>query len=276
MTAVLFPGQGSQTKDMRADVQRLRPDLLEMAEGELGLDPFERVDEGTRYTQPAIYCASIAGWSVVDRGEVTCMAGHSLGEFAALVAAGAMSERDGLRLVALRGRLMSEPRGGGMMAISTSFDEVTPFAERFGLTVANDNSPQQVILSGDGAAIDAAVQAAKDEGLRATRLRVSGAFHTDEMAPAAPELRAALDEVELFEPSVPVLSCTTAEPFEDFRHQLVDGLTTPVRWRETALALRERGETRFLEVGPGRVLTGLVRRTLDDVEATTVLEAARA
>src|SRR5512138_497167 len=103
---------------MRSDVERLRPDLLELARSELGSDPFERIEEGTHFAQPAIYCASLAGWSLVDPDEVTCMAGHSLGEFSALVAAGVMSELDGLRLVALRGRLMHDAEaGGGMMAV---------------------------------------------------------------------------------------------------------------------------------------------------------------
>jgi [acyl-carrier-protein] S-malonyltransferase len=277
VTAVLFPGQGSQTKDMRSDVERLRPDLLELARDVLGVDPFEHVDEGTRFAQPAIYCASLAGWSLVDPDDVTCMAGHSLGEFSALAAAGVLSEGDGLRLVALRGRLMHDAEeGGGMMAVGAPVEVAAELAGRFGLTVANDNAPEQVVLSGDGDAVDAAVEQGKAEGLRATRLRVSGAFHSPAMATAAPELAAALAEVPLDEASVPVYSCVTAAPIDDVRERLVEGLTSPVRWRETVLALRERGETRFLEVGPGKVLAGLVRRILDGVDATSLQEAARA
>jgi [acyl-carrier-protein] S-malonyltransferase len=274
VTAVLFPGQGSQTKDMRADVERLRPDLLELAQQELGSDPFARIDEGTHFAQPAIYCASLAGWSIVDQDEATCMAGHSLGEFSALVAAGVMSERDGLRLVSLRGRLMNEVEGGGMMAVAAPVEEAAEYAARFGLTVANDNSPTQVVLSGDADAVDAAVEQAKSANLRATRLRVSGAFHSPSMGAAAPELAAALAEVS--EPRMTVLSGVTAAPFEDVRRQLVEGLTSPVRWRECVLAMQDRGETRFLEVGPGKVLAGLVRRILDGVDATSLQEAARA
>ena len=277
MTVVLFPGQGSQTNDMRSDVERLRPDLLELAQSVLGADPFERIEEGTHFAQPAIFCASLAGWSVVDRDDVSCMAGHSLGEFSALVAAGVLSERDGLRLVALRGRLMHEAEeGGGMMAVAAPVEEAAEYAARFGLTVANDNSPTQVVLSGDGDAVDAAVEQAKAADLRATRLRVSGAFHSPAMGAAAPELAAALDEVELGEPSTTVYTSVTAAPFEDVRRQLVEGLTSPVRWRETVLAIRMQGETRYLEVGPGKVLAGLVRRILDDVDATSLQEAARA
>jgi [acyl-carrier-protein] S-malonyltransferase len=272
--AVVFPGQGSQTPDMRSVVERLRPDLLELCQAELRLDPFEHVADGTHMAQPAIYCASLAGWSLLEDTNVAFMAGHSLGEFAALVAAGAMSERDGLRLVALRGRLMHRATGGGMMAVGASVDAAAGIAERFGLTLANDNSPEQVVLSGDAVAVDAACNRAKVEGVRAARLRVSGAFHSPAMATAAPELERALGATELSEPRVPVFSGVTAAPFDDVRTRLVEGLTSPVRWRETVLALRERGATRFLEVGPGRVLTGLVRKTLDDVEAEVVSEEA--
>ncbi len=277
MTAVLFPGQGSQTQDMRADVERLRPDLHELAREVLGTDPFERIGEGTHFAQPAIYCASLAGWSLVDPADVTCMAGHSLGEFSALVAAGVMSELDGLRLVALRGRLMHEAEeNGGMMAVGAPVAVAAELAERFGLTVANDNAPEQVVLSGDGDAVDAAVEQGKADGLRATRLRVTGAFHSPSMRRCAPELSAALAGVELSEPSVTVYSCVSAEPFADVRRQLVEGLTSPVRWRETVLAMQAAGETRFLEVGPGKVLAGLVRRIIEGADATSLKEAARA
>jgi [acyl-carrier-protein] S-malonyltransferase len=227
--------------------------------------------------QPAIYCASLAGWSRLDGADAGLMAGHSLGEFAALVAAGSISERDGLKLVALRGELMHRAEGGGMLAVGAPIEEAAGLAERFDLTVANDNSPEQVVLSGDAAAVDAACDRAKAEGLRATRVRVSGAFHSPAMAQVAPELESALREVEVRDPSVPVFSGVTAAPFDDIRTRLVDGLTSPVRWREIVLALNEHGATRFVEVGPGRVLTGLVRKTLDGAQAEAVsAEAARA
>jgi [acyl-carrier-protein] S-malonyltransferase len=279
LIAVLFPGQGSQTPDMRSVVERVRPDLLELCQEELRLDPFEHVADGTHMAQPAIYCASLAGWSLLSDSETSIdfMAGHSLGEFAALVAAGAMSERDGLKLVALRGKLMHRATGGGMMAVGASVDKASDLAERFGLTLANDNSPEQVVLSGAAVAVDAACNRAKVEGLRAARLRVSGAFHSPAMGTAAPELERALNAIELDDARVPVFSGVTAAPFDDVRTRLVEGLTSPVRWREVVVALHDRGVTRFLEVGPGRVLTGLVRKTLDGVETEVVsAEAARA
>jgi [acyl-carrier-protein] S-malonyltransferase len=184
-----------------------------------------------------------------------------------------MSERDGLRLVALRGSLMHRAKNGGMMAVGAPVEEAAEFATRYGLHLANDNSPSQVVLSGDADKVDEACANAKAAGLRATRLKVSGAFHSPAMAQAAPELEAALDAVELSEPRVTVYSGVTTEPFDDVRARLLEGLTSPVRWREVVLALRNAGATRFLEVGPGRVLTGLVRKTLGpDIDAEVVSE----
>jgi [acyl-carrier-protein] S-malonyltransferase len=270
LIAVLFPGQGSQTADMRATVERLRPDLLELCADELALDPFEHVGDGTHMAQPAIYCASLAGWSLVKDEDVSFMAGHSLGEFAALVAAGAMSERDGLKLVALRGRLMQRATGGGMLAVSAAPRNATRLAQHFGLTLANDNSPEQVVLSGDARAIDEACARAKADGLRAARLRVSGAFHSPAMAQAAPELEDALAQTEIRKPRLPVLSGVTAAPFDDIRARLVQGLTSPVRWRGIVLALHGAGVTRFVEAGPGRVLSGLVRKTVPGADVQAV------
>src|ERR1035437_9993274 len=131
---------------------------------------------------------------------------------------------------------------------------------------ANDNSPQQVVLSGARAALLAAEAHAREFGLRGRELDVTGAFHSPMMASAVPEFAAALTRVEVGLPRVPVISAVTAEPFDDVRVRLVEALTMPVRWRETLLALRDRGADRFLEVGPGRILTGLAKRTLADVE----------
>src|SRR3954447_26253002 len=178
-TAVLFPGQGSQTSDMRDTVARLRPDLYEFALDEVGNDLFDRASENTEFAQPAIYCASLAGWSRFEGERPYAMAGHSLGEFAALAAAGALDDATGLRLVALRGRLMqrvAERTGeGGMLAVGTRIDDAGELAERFGLTVANDNSPEQVVLSGSADALERAAELASDRGARARRLRVAGA-----------------------------------------------------------------------------------------------------
>jgi [acyl-carrier-protein] S-malonyltransferase len=273
LTAILFPGQGSQTPEMRETVAEVRPDLLALAEQIVGEDPFPRAEEGTKFAQPAIFCASLAGWEALGRPSGDFMAGHSLGELAALVAAGCLGERDGLELVALRGRLMQESGeragDGSMLALlgKGAADHATELAEAHGLAVANDNSPQQVVLSGDRGGFDAASAAAKELGLRAMELPVTGAFHSPMMAEAVPEFTAALQRVDVSPPDgVTVFSAVTAAPFDDVRAQLAQALTMPVRWRETLLALRELGAERFVEVGPGRVLTGLVKRTLRDVE----------
>jgi [acyl-carrier-protein] S-malonyltransferase len=272
VTAILFPGQGSQTPDMRDTVAEVRPDLLFLAEQIVGEDPFARAEEGTNFAQPAIFCASLAGWEALGRPEGDMMAGHSLGELAALVAAGSLTERQGLELVALRGKLMQqsgEQAGdGSMIALlgKGAADHASDLADAHGLAVANDNSPGQVVLSGDRTRFAAAEAAAKEVGLRAMELPVAGAFHSPMMAGAVPEFEAALADVEIAAPRVTVLSAVTAAPFEDVRAQLAQALTMPVRWRETLLAMRELGAERFVEVGPGRVLTGLAKRTLSDVE----------
>jgi [acyl-carrier-protein] S-malonyltransferase len=271
-TAILFPGQGSQTPDMREMVAERRPDLLELVARMVGQDPFPRVQDGTDFAQPAIFCASLAGWEALGRPAGDFMAGHSLGELGALVAAGAISERDGLELVTLRGRLMQDAGersgDGGMLALlgSGAAENAAEIADRHGLAVANDNSPQQVVLSGASGSLPAAAAAAKELGLRAMELSVSGAFHSPMMASAVPDFSAALERVAFSEPHVPVICAVTAQPFDDVRRQLADALTSPVRWRETLLALHELGAARFVEVGPGRVLTGLAKRTLQDVE----------
>jgi malonyl CoA-acyl carrier protein transacylase len=273
-TSILFPGQGSQSPDMRETVAEVRPDLLSLADEIVGEDPFARAEEGTRFAQPAIFCASLAGWEALGRPSGDFMAGHSLGELAALVAAGCLSERDGLELVALRGKLMQESGeragDGGMLALmgAGAADHAPELANAHGLSVANDNSPQQVVLSGDRRAFPEAIAAAKELGLRPMELPVTGAFHSPMMAEAVPSFAAALEDVEVSPPpgGVTVFSAVTAAPFEDARAQLAEALTMPVRWREVLLAMRERGAERFVEVGPGRVLTGLVKRTLKDVE----------
>jgi [acyl-carrier-protein] S-malonyltransferase len=273
-TALLFPGQGSQTAEMREHVERVCPHLLEQAIDELGVDPFEHVDDGTAFAQPALYCASLAGWTAADRPSAAFMAGHSLGELAALVAAGSLDESDGLSLAVIRGRVMQDaaergPRGGMLAALGDG-EQALAVANRVGLTVANDNAPGQLVLSGPRDALNAARGELKAAGVRTIPLRVQGAFHSPAMEAAVPEFRAALAEVEVDEPRVPVVSSTTARPFDDIRARLADALVRPVRWREALIALHEAGVRRFVETGPGTVLTGLVSRTLDAVDARAV------
>jgi [acyl-carrier-protein] S-malonyltransferase len=271
-TAILFPGQGSQTADMRDGVAEHRPELLDLAVEIVGEDPFPRAEEGTNFAQPAIFCASLAGWAAIGRPAAELMAGHSLGELAALVAAGALPEREGLELVTLRGRLMHEAGlragDGSMLALlgAGASERGPEIAAGHELTVANDNSPMQVVLSGARANLPGAAQQAQELGLRAMELDVTGAFHSPMMASAVPEFTAALERTTFTPPRVTVVSAVTARPFTDPRRELADALTMPVRWRETMLALHRLGADRFVEVGPGRVLTALAKRTLRDVE----------
>ncbi|MHB8659242.1 MAG: ACP S-malonyltransferase [Solirubrobacteraceae bacterium] len=273
-TAILFPGQGSQTAGMAELVARERPELLGLAAEVVGEDPFPLVDQGTAFAQPAIFCASLAGFALLGRPQADLMAGHSLGELAALVAAGSLDERDGLELVALRGRLMQEAGeragDGGMVALlgAGAAEQAPAIADAHGLSLANDNSPQQVVLSGARAALPAALAQAQRLGLHAMVLPVTGAFHSPMMAAAVPEFAQALARVALEPPRATVLSAVTAQPFDDVRARLAEALTMPVRWRETMLELWELGAERFVEVGPGRVLSGLAKRTVRDVELT--------
>jgi [acyl-carrier-protein] S-malonyltransferase len=280
-TAALFPGQGSQAEDLTETLARLRPDLLELAHAELGDNALERAAESTAYAQPATYCASLAGWSLLGPEHVDVLVGHSLGELSALAAAGALDEAAGLRLVALRGRLMeraAEEAGGdgGMLALSVSRDVGEALARGFGLTVANDNSPDQVVLSGARDWLEVLAEEAGQAGVRTKLLPIRGAFHSSAMASAREEFADALRRTSIGDPRIPVFSCLSAAPMDDPRRRLAQALTNPVRWRETLVALRRRGVESFIEVGPGKVLTGLVKRTLDGVEATTARRLAGA
>jgi len=269
---LLFPGQGSQEPDMAQAVARLRPDLLELAAEAVGEDPFPRVEESTRFAQPAIYCAALAGLERLGRPQADLYAGHSLGEITALAATGALSDEDGLQLVAERGRLMDAAAAeteGGMLAMGCGRDDAAPIAERHGLAVANDNGPAQVVLSGPLAGIEAAEAEAREQKLRVKRLAVAGAFHSPLMAGKVEPFLSFLREVEMREPSAPVFSCVTAAPFDDVPKRLSEALIEPVRWVDVLNALHDAGGRRFTETGPGKVLGSLVRRTLDDVEVTT-------
>ena len=238
----------------------------------LGYDPFERLSEGTRYQQPALFLCSVAAWEqwredADEADEARAAAGHSLGEYAALVAAGALRFDDAVRLVDERAAAMAdagELHAGGMVALLGGDPRgVRALATRLGLVVANDNAPGQLVLSGPTEAIAQAEEAARDEtGARARRLDVSGAFHSPLMEPAAERLRTALEATPISEPQIPVYSNGTASPFVDIRGELSENLLRGVRWRETLLAMRTAGIERFVELGPGSVLTGLVKRTL--------------
>jgi [acyl-carrier-protein] S-malonyltransferase len=267
--AGLFPGQGSQTADLRERVERVLPDLAAQCIELVGEDPFARVSDNTRFAQPAIFCASIAGWEQRPRTlELTALAGHSLGELSALVAAGALDRAAGLRLAVRRGELMADASAGvqeSMLAVLGGTEEqVNELAAEHDLILANDNAPGQAVLAGPTEQLRAASTSARARKVRAILLDVAGAFHTPAMAAAVEPYRAELDSTELAQPAIPVISGSTAQPFTDIRAELAAAIVRPVRWRETMLALAQLGANTFVDFGPGEVLARLVTRNLPD------------
>jgi malonyl CoA-acyl carrier protein transacylase len=265
-TAVLFPGQGSHSEGMEQPF-RGHPLLIRGIEL-LGFDPFADLAAGTRSHQPALFLCSIAQWASREDHDTDPLAaaGHSLGEYAALTAAGAIDFDDAVRLVHARADAMAhaaqlEP--GGMVALlGGERDDVLALADDLGLSLANDNAPGQIVLSGRLDAIEQAAERAEQIGCRARQLAVGGAFHSPLMAPAAEALQRALDHTAIAEPAFPVLSNGSTQPFTDVRAELAENLLKPVRWRETLLELDGMGVTDYVECGPGAVLKGLVKRTL--------------
>jgi [acyl-carrier-protein] S-malonyltransferase len=267
--AGLFPGQGSQTGDLRELAQGVVPELVAECEALVGEDPFVRVAESTRFAQPAIYCASIAGWlQRPDSVQPAALAGHSLGELSALVAAGALDQAAGLRLAVRRGALMADACDGqaqGMLAVlGASEEQATKLAAENQLVLANDNAPGQAVLAGPTELLRAASKQARAERIRAILLDVAGAFHSPAMAGAVEPFRVELDDIEFHEPAIPVICGSTARSFSDVRAELAQAIVRPVRWRETMLALAQLGADTFVDFGPGEVLAKLVARNLPD------------
>lgn len=281
-TALLFPGQGAPAADWRATTERVRPDLPARARELLGDDPFERLGEGTEWDQAAIYCASLAAFDLAGRPEAEVHAGHSLGELAALACAGALDDLDGLAAVAERGRLMAEAAAGSdgaMLAVGAPGEELTGLADRHGLAVANLNTASQTVLSGPSERIDEAEAELRGARVRAKRLAVAGAFHSPQMAPAAERFRETLERVDLAPPRVAVLSGSTGRPFGDVRAELAAAIVEPVRWIDVLAALERDGIDRYVEVGPGRALANMAKRSAAaeiTVETIDPAEVARA
>jgi len=291
-TAYLFPGQGSQTPGMARDLYDAFAEArarLDDANAILGFDltgamfgDDAEALRATDITQPALYAHSLAAMAVLEarRDFPHAVAGHSLGEYSALAAAGALSFEDGLRLVRLRGQLMAEAgtERPGTMAALLGADDAQAEALCAAVSTAdavvvpaNYNSPGQIVVSGDVAAVEAAAARAAEFGAKkAVLLTVSGAFHSPLMQPAADRLGAALAKAEIRTPRCPVYLNVTAAPTTDpdeIRTRLLEQLTSPVRWAQTLTAMHGSGIGRFVEVGTGNVLSGLVKRTLGrDVE----------
>ena len=289
--AVLFPGQGSQTVGMGADVFSARPDLLgDAADEVLGWSLRDIVatgpeDELTRTdrAQPALYAIGYALWSefraAVDQPP-SAAAGHSLGEYTALAAAEAMEYAEGLTLVAARGRAMADAAGqeSSSMAALVGSDEES--AERIAaerrdaggrLWTANFNAPGQIVLAGGAEDIEWLTANARDLGVRrAIPLKVAGAFHSPFMASAADELRSALERTDFAEPRFPVYANTTAQPIAEIAATLAQQLVSAVRFSQSLERMAADGIDVFVHIGPGDVTAGMAKRAAKDALVVTV------
>lgn len=282
MTAYVFPGQGAQFTGMGKDLYDTCPQakaLIDRACDILGFDIRNIMFTGsaddlkqTRVTQPAVFIHSVAAAATIEGFRPDMVAGHSLGEFSALVAAGAMSFDDGLRLVYARAMAMQkacEMKPSTMAAIIGLPDETVEkvCSETAGTVVpANYNCPGQLVISGDIDAVDRACATLKAAGAkRALRLAVGGAFHSPLMEPARVELAEAIGRTDIKAPVCPVYQNVDALPSTDpsvIKEKLLKQLTSPVRWTQTVLNMHRDGATEFVELGPGAVLQGLIKKCL--------------
>jgi len=287
--AFVFPGQGSQVLGMGqrlAEASAVAREVFEEVDDALGQRLSRLMFEGpqdeltlTANAQPALMAVSVALVRTLEKDGgkrladiASYVAGHSLGEYSALAAAGALGVADTARLLRRRGEAMqvAVPVGEGAMAALLGLDipdveEIVANAAAAGVVaIANDNTPGQVVVSGSVAAVERAVKLAKDKGARrAIMLDVSAPFHCLLLQPAADTMREALAHVALDEPVVPLIANVTAAPVtdpEDIRRLLVEQVTATVRWRESVLAMKPLGVDTLVEMGCGKVLTGMVRR----------------
>lgn len=281
MTVYMFPGQGSQFPGMAKDLYESNPvarQMLDRADEILGFSITEVMFHGTaedlkqtKVTQPAIFLHSVILAKCKPEFRPDMVAGHSLGEFSALVAAGALDFEDGLRLVAIRANAMQKACDkvpGTMAAIialpSETIEKVCDEVEGV-VVAANYNCDGQVVISGERSAVEEACARLKEAGAkRALVLPVGGAFHSPLMQPAAEELAAGIESVTFREPVCPIYQNVTALPVTDpaqIKANLLAQLTSPVRWTQTVKNMIADGADRFIESGPGKVLQGLVAKT---------------
>ena len=286
MKAFVFPGQGAQFVGMGKDLYDAYPEartMMQRANDVLGFDltevMFEGTDEAlrqTRVTQPAIFLHSIVAGRLMTTLQPDMVAGHSLGEFSALVAAEALHWEDGLRLVSQRAQAMQEAcelQPGTMAAVlSLADDKVAEVCDSIEdvVVAANFNCPGQVVISGSVSGVDMACKALKEAGAkRALKLPVGGAFHSPLMQPAAERLQAAIMNTTFQTPKCPVYQNVSAKAEMDkdvIQRQVLEQLTSPVRWTQSVQQMIADGATTFYEFGPGDVLKGLIRKINAEVE----------
>ena len=297
--AFVFPGQGSQTVGMLTELAATYPRVEETfreASDALGYDLWQLVSQGpaeelnkTWQTQPALLAASVAiyrVWQQQGGEKPVLMAGHSLGEYSALVCAGVLNFADAVKLVELRGKLMQEavPEGTGAMQAIIGLDDAAirkaceESAQGQVVSPVNFNSPGQVVIAGNKEAVERAGAACKAAGAkRALPLPVSVPSHCALMKPAADKLAVALESITFNAPAVPVINNVDVKAETDaaaIRHALVRQLYSPVRWTESVEAMAAQGVTQLLEMGPGKVLTGLTKRIVDSLTAAAVNDTA--
>jgi len=297
--AFVFPGQGSQSVGMLGELAETYPIVKETyqeASDVLGYDLWKLISEGpadelnqTHITQPALLAAGIAVWRVwQEKGgaQPAVLAGHSLGEYTALVASGAISFADGIALVAERGRYMQEavPAGQGGMAAILGLDDdkvialCLEAAQGEVVSAVNFNSPGQVVIAGQATAVDRAIELAKEAGAkRALKLAVSAPSHCALMQPAAERLAEKLASVEIKSPSIPVINnadVVAATDADAIRDALVRQLYSPVRWVESVEKMSADGIERLIECGPGKVLVGLNKRIVKTMSAAAIFDTA--
>ncbi|MGC0960106.1 ACP S-malonyltransferase [Pantoea agglomerans] len=297
--AFVFPGQGSQTVGMLTELAATYPlveETFREASDALGYDLWQLVSQGpaeelnkTWQTQPALLAASVAiyrVWQQQGGEQPALMAGHSLGEYSALVCAGVLNFADAVKLVELRGKLMQEavPEGTGAMQAIIGLDDAAirkaceESAQGQVVSPVNFNSPGQVVIAGNKEAVERAGAACKAAGAkRALPLPVSVPSHCALMKPAADKLAVALESITFNAPAVPVINNVDVKAETDaaaIRHALDRQLYSPVRWTESVEAMAAQGVTQLLEMGPGKVLTGLTKRIVDSLTAAAVNDTA--
>ncbi|PVY88259.1 ACP S-malonyltransferase [Pantoea ananatis] len=297
--AFVFPGQGSQTVGMLADLAAAYPAVeatFREASDVLGYDLWQLVSQGpaeelnkTWQTQPALLAASVAIYRVWQQqgGQLPALiAGHSLGEYSALVCAGVLNFADAIKLVELRGKLMQEavPEGTGAMQAIIGLDDAAiakaceESAQGQVVSPVNFNSPGQVVIAGNKEAVERAGAACKAAGAkRALPLPVSVPSHCALMKPAADKLALTLENITFSAPAVPVINNVDVKAETDadaIRHALIRQLYSPVRWTESVEAMAAQGVTQLIEMGPGKVLTGLTKRIVDGLSAAAVNDTA--